>query len=60
MNDRQDHDNLRPKRPYQKPELVQVSLRPEEAVLGACKATTASGPASGTSTCAPLCRINGS
>ena len=38
------------KRPYTKPEIKQVALRPEEAVLGACKATSGgagSGPGSG-------------
>lgn len=32
------------KRRYEKPELTQVSLRPEEAVLGACKKGNVSGP----------------
>jgi hypothetical protein len=36
--------------PYQPPEVVRVSLRPEEAVLGHCKTSTATGPAS------PSCR----
>ena len=35
------------KRVYEKPVLTQVELRPEEAVLGACKAGgSAGGPAS--------------
>jgi hypothetical protein len=33
------------KRVYQKPELTQVSLKPEEAVLGVCKLVAKSGPA---------------
>jgi hypothetical protein len=33
------------KKPYQKPEIRQVALRPEEAVLGSCKSSTAGGPA---------------
>ena len=35
------------KRPYTKPRLEVVSLRPEEAVLGSCKTTSGffSGPA---------------
>jgi hypothetical protein len=37
------------KRPYEKPELKQVQLRPEEAVLGNCKISATSGPA--TSNC---------
>lgn len=33
-----------PKKPYQKPQITQVELRPDEAVLGACKNATSSGP----------------
>jgi hypothetical protein len=33
------------KRAYQTPELTQVSLKPEEAVLGTCKQAGQSGPA---------------
>jgi hypothetical protein len=32
------------KKPYSKPDVSQVSLQPEEAVLGACKVSTSSGP----------------
>lgn len=32
------------KKPYSKPDIDQVSLRPEEAVLGSCKTTKISGP----------------
>jgi hypothetical protein len=35
----------RPKKPYEKPAIVEVPLRPEEAVLGNCKAPAVSGPA---------------
>ena len=35
------------KKSYQKPRLRQVHLRPEEAVLGNCKAGTSGGGASG-------------
>jgi hypothetical protein len=31
------------KRAYAKPEIKQVELRPEEAVLGACKASSGGG-----------------
>lgn len=34
------------KRPYSKPQLSKVPLRPEEAVLGACKSFGLGGPAS--------------
>ena len=33
------------RKPYRKPEIRQVPLRPEEAVLGNCKITGSSGPA---------------
>jgi hypothetical protein len=37
--------DLRHKKTYAKPEIRQVSLRPEEAVLGACKSSSvAAGP----------------
>jgi len=32
------------KKPYAKPQVKQVLLRPEEAVLGACKTTAVAGP----------------
>jgi hypothetical protein len=44
MNDKLDVDGTRTKKRYEKPEVTQVSLRPEEAVLGACKAGKVSGP----------------
>jgi hypothetical protein len=34
------------KAPYQPPQVVRVSLRPEEAVLGHCKVSGVAGPAS--------------
>ncbi len=34
----------RRKKPYVIPEMRQVSLRPEEAVLGGCKVSGTSGP----------------
>jgi hypothetical protein len=35
-----------PRKPYRKPEVTQVVLRPDEAVLGSCKTNaTKSGPA---------------
>jgi len=44
MSDRQRQETQRTKRAYSKPELIQVPLRPEEAVLGNCKGATAAGP----------------
>lgn len=37
------HEPDRAKRPYVKPEIKQVALRPDEAVLGACKSSSGSG-----------------
>jgi len=39
------------KRPYSKPEIKQVALRAEEAVLGACKATSGGGNGPGSGNC---------
>jgi hypothetical protein len=35
------------KKPYRKPEILQVPLRPEEAVLGGCKSATHGGQYAG-------------
>jgi hypothetical protein len=40
------------KRPYRKPRLKRVALRPEEAVLGGCKTASSSGPSG--AVCEPL------
>ncbi|HZP48861.1 MAG TPA: hypothetical protein VFB07_10020 [Vicinamibacterales bacterium] len=40
-----DSPSVDQKRPYAKPEVREVPLRPEEAVLGACKTSARSGPA---------------
>jgi hypothetical protein len=32
------------RKPYEKPKLSQVALRPEEAVLGNCKSMSVAGP----------------
>jgi len=49
------------KKPYQKPEVKKVLLKPEEAVLGACKTSGSTGP--GYSNCnlaSVYCNTNGS
>jgi hypothetical protein len=33
------------KKPYAKPQIQEVPLRPDEAVLGGCKTSSTSGPA---------------
>ncbi len=48
------------KRPYKKPELMQVPLRPEEAVLGNCKMSGGGGPGQGTCTSPVPCSAVGS
>ena len=46
MDDNQATNNAgEPKKPYVKPQIQEVPLRPEEAVLGACKTGARSGPA---------------
>lgn len=58
MNDRPKNDR-NPKAPYQRPQVVRVSLRPEEAVLGHCKISGQAGPVS--ASCTTLhCRTFGS
>jgi hypothetical protein len=47
MTNNGQHREVQPpkKKPYGKPALLQISLRPEEAVLGNCKAvSTGAGP----------------
>jgi hypothetical protein len=38
-------DPSRPRKRYEKPTLSEISLRPDEAVLGNCKSVSVSGPA---------------
>jgi hypothetical protein len=40
------------KRPFTKPELRRIDLKPEEAVLGSCKMSASSGPGA-VGTCSP-------
>ena len=47
------------RKPYRRPEVRQVPLRPEEAVLGNCKTSGTAGPAA--SDCTTFsCSTNGS
>ena len=47
------------RKPYEKPTLSQVALRPDEAVLGNCKTMSVAGPAN--SDCVALgCMTSGS
>jgi hypothetical protein len=47
MNDERAKNDRDLKVPYQSPQVVRVSLRPEEAVLGHCKFSGHAGPISG-------------
>jgi hypothetical protein len=47
------------KRPYSRPEVRRVKMRPEEAVLGGCKTNMIAGP--GNANCTTVaCFISGS
>lgn len=48
------------KEPYESPRVSVISLRPEEAVLGACKNSSSSGPVGGSCTATGQCRVPGS
>jgi hypothetical protein len=45
MDESRTHDPANQKRPYVKPQIQEVPLRPDEAVLGGCKTSSGSGPA---------------
>jgi hypothetical protein len=44
MKDRLKKGTVQTRKPYQKPEVKQVRLKPEEAVLGGCKVNGNEGP----------------
>ncbi len=44
MSDQDRNDRNEVRKPYEKPQIQEVALRPEEAVLGACKTFSVSGP----------------
>jgi hypothetical protein len=48
------------RKPYAKPQIVRVTLRPEEAVLAACKNNRVSGPAQPTCRFPSACSSNAS
>jgi len=48
------------KRVYHTPEFIQVALRPEEAVLGACKSSASAGPGNSRCNIPGNCSIQGS
>lgn len=44
MSTGDEKDRRRSKKPYVRPEVKKVQLKPEEAVLGFCKNATTNGP----------------
>ena len=56
MKDSLKEGGVQPKKPYKKPEVKQVRLKPEEAVLGGCKVATFTGPNIGPGT---FCNLPG-
>jgi len=44
MKTKQEKSSGKAKKPYVRPEVKQIPLKPEEAVLGACKETDIGGP----------------
>ena len=48
------------KKPYTKPEIRKVTLRPEEAVLGSCKTDSTGGPIQPNCSFPMPCSNNGS
>jgi hypothetical protein len=45
---------------YERPTVISINLRPEEAVLGTCKSNTAAGPINSTCRAIGNCRGIGS
>jgi hypothetical protein len=45
MDESQTNNRPEEKKPYAKPQIQEVPLRPDEAVLGGCKTAGVSGPA---------------
>ncbi len=55
-----DESGRHDKKIYESPKITIISLRPEEAVLGHCKASTASGPVAAGCTSGIACNALGS
>jgi hypothetical protein len=55
-----DKDRSDIKKQYEPPAVTQISLRPEEAVLGHCKTTGVGGPGGGNCTHTGSCMSSGS
>ena len=51
---------MKKRKPYKKPEIKKIPLRPQETVLGFCKTSHSTGPVRGTCTRPGNCLIEGS
>jgi hypothetical protein len=60
MTEKKEKNTKQNKKPYAKPELKKVPLKPEEAVLGFCKMPTISGPLQGVCNSPTTCEMLGS
>jgi len=60
MNDIRKPVSDSPKKPYVRPVVKRVPLKPEEAVLGACKSSGISGPVQSRCTIPAPCSTIGS
>jgi len=57
MKGKTGQDIKQPRKPYIKPEVRQVQLKPEEAVLGGCKIAGQFGPALSNCSLPPACSV---
>jgi hypothetical protein len=60
MNEKKKQDSGQLKKPYSKPELSKVPLRPEEAVLAFCKIKQSTGPSKANCGIGQPCSAQGS
>ncbi len=60
MSTESQSDAAGSKKPYVKPQVTRVLLKPEEAVLGACKSATGRGPGQTNCRTPGKCKVLGS
>jgi hypothetical protein len=60
MSDPSRREKRKSRKPYVKPQVHRVELRPEEAVLGFCKSSNSAGPGVGSCTMSLWCSRSGS
>lgn len=60
MKDKPEQETQQPRKPYRKPELRKVMLKPDEAVLGYCKTDNKRGPGIGVCDSPVRCYVIGS